>query len=367
MAENTQHVSFKDEFTKRLSGFSGENREIFDRIYKASETIGYLDPPKEMYSWIIEKFGSAKAVESQDFIKIMNVITHEGASFNELRTLRPVFTDNNFTNVIEEIAEEKGCKFSIPLTTTPADIFGRIKGKYCITASNIAKYDELHGLIIFDEHNPLLFSRRRVRDYFDVANKWFKKAQSVNKSNLYPFLMWNCLWKAGASITHGHCQLTLSEDLAHAKIEFLRSVTKDYQETHQSNYFDDVFTVHNSLGLAFQKGDVRVISKITPIKEKEIMIISPKFDDQLAELVSDVLNTYKKTLGVASFNLSIILPPMGKTKESWDHMPIVIRVVDRGRLSEKTADIGAMELYAQSVIGTNPYLVYEKLKKALKV
>jgi hypothetical protein len=56
---------------------------------------------------------------------------------------------------------------------------------------------------------------------------------------------------------------------------------------------------------------------------------------------------------------------MEKTPEVWDHMPVIVRIVDRGSLSNKTADVGSMDLFAQSVIGSNPYNVMRELKKKL--
>ena len=52
--------------------------------------------------------------------------------------------------------------FSNPYENTPEDVFGRVIGKHCVTASNIAKGDGLHGLVIFNEFNPLHFSREEV-------------------------------------------------------------------------------------------------------------------------------------------------------------------------------------------------------------
>ena len=358
-------TSFKDTFLSSMSKLSHEDKEIFDRIYKVWETKGELVLPKEMNDWVEKKFGSVEAVTVQDFLKITNVITNEGSIFNDLRTRRPISVDMGLDDILTEIEMAKTESFSQPLTGTPADTFGRIKGKYCITASNIAKYDGLHGLIIFDNYNPLLFSRKRIRDYFDVSKKWFRKAYKSNPNAIYPMFTWNCLWKAGSTIIHGHAQLVLTEGQAYAKVEALRNDTRSYQEQYKSNYFDDIYNIHEKMGLGFTRKKIKVASSITPIKEKEIMIWSDSFNDDLADIVSDTLNTMKEKLGVMSFNLSIVLPPLIEVPESWDHFPILVRMLDRGKLTEKTADVGVMELYAQSIIGTSPYAVHDELKKAL--
>lgn len=356
---------FKSSFFKYLNKFSTKDREIFDRIYKVWETKGKLVPPKEMIPWIQSTFGDVEQVKEQTFVKITNIVTYEGAVFNELRTMRPIVEDVNFTEVHEQIESIQGGPFSNPETGTPADVFGRVKGQHSITAANVAKYDGMHGLIIFNDYNPLIFSRKKVRDYFDVAEKWFKRAHNTTPKAIYPLFTWNCLWRAAASVIHGHAQVALTEGQAYAKIEELRFLTHKYQETFRQNYFDDVYYVHEKLGLGFERGGVKLMSKITPVKEKEVLIISHQVDNNLADVVSDTLNAMKEKLAVASFNLSMILHPMEKTPEVWDHMPIVVRIVDRGQLSRKTADIGAMEIYAQSVIGSNPYTVIKELKRAL--
>lgn len=350
---------------KNIAGLSTKDKELFDRIYTVTETVGKLVPPKEMYSWIEDHFGTVDAVSTQDFVKVNNKISYEGAVFNDLRTKRPVVGDSNFADIIEQIEAAKDGPFSHPKDGTPEDTFGRIVGKYCITAANIAKYDGLHGLVIHNDHNPFLFSRKRVRDYFAVARKWFSKAHESNPNALYPLYTWNCLWKAGASVIHGHSQLVLTEGIPYAKVELLRVAAHKYQEQYRSNYFYDDYYLHEELGLGFDSRNVKIMARITPVKEKEVMILSDKFNDNLADVVSDILTTLKEKLAMVSFNLSIILPPMQKTEEVWEHMPVIVRIVDRGGLTNKTADIGAMELYAQSIIGTNPYEVCEEFKKAL--
>jgi hypothetical protein len=364
MATETQR-GFKEEFLENISKFTQDQKNLFERIYTYWETRGELVPPTEMTTWIEATFGSLDAVKVQDFLKITNHVLYEGSIFNELRTKRPVIFDNQLSEIVKEIEKGSEGPFAHPLTGTPADTFGRIQGKFSVTASNVTKYDGLHGLVIYDDHNPLMFTRERLRDYFDVAQKWFDKAHEVNPKAIYPFYMWNCLWNAGSSVIHGHAQITLTEGQAYAKIEEMRSHALEYQEEFKSNYFEDDYQIHENLNLAFKKGDVMIHSKITPIKEKEIVITAKAFDDNLATIVGEVLKTVKENLGVVTFNVGVIIPPMAKTPEVWDHMPVIVRIVDRGNLSSKTADIGAMELFAQSVVGSNPYTVINALKKSM--
>jgi hypothetical protein len=67
-------------------------------------------------------------------------------------------------------------------------------------------------------------------------------------------------------------------------------------------------------------------------------------------------------MGVTSFNLALYLPPLAPVNEDWDGFPAVVRMVDRGDPANKTVDVGAMELYASSVITSDPFRVAEVMR-----
>jgi hypothetical protein len=345
-------------------------RAIFDRIFHLSTTVGQLNPPETMHQWIEGYFGSVEAVKRQRIVKITNLITMEGSLFNELRASRPMEAKAS-SDLEETIMSNLGDPFCKPLEGTPADTFGRVRGKHSITASNVAKYDGFHGLVVFNEHNPLVFSPEKVSDYMDTALAWAHKAHEVDRQARYFFFMWNCLWKSGASILHGHAQMTLSRDLHYAKVEHLRRSALRYREAHGANYFDDLYTAHKALGLALEKGHTRILAYLTPIKEKEVLLISEELDQDLKDSVYRVLRGFVERLGVQSFNLALYHKPfdftqdrpIAETEEDWSGFPVVVRIVDRGDPNNKTADVGAMELYAASVIASDPFHVAEALRE----
>jgi hypothetical protein len=337
-------------------------RERFYRIFHISTTTGYLDPPQTMYEWIKGYFGSVEAVLAQRIVKVTNVVTWEGALFNELRARRPMEARST-ANVTKSITERMGGPFCKPLEGTPADVFGRIRGTHSITASNIAKYDGLHGLVIFDEHDPLEFTAEEVVDYIDTAWAWAQEAHEADPEAKYFFFMWNCLWKAAASILHGHAQMTLTRDMHYPKVESLRRAALAYRRRYGANYFDDLYEAHEALGLAFENG-ARVISSLTPIKEKETLLLCDGLNGQLKEGLYRALRCFTMGLGVISFNVAIYLPPIVPVQgEDWEGFPILVRLVDRGDPITRTCDMGAMELYAASVIGTDPFFVAELMRE----
>jgi hypothetical protein len=243
----------------------------------------------------------------------------------------------------------------------------------------VAKYDGLHGLIIFKSHNPLEFSEKELQDYFNAAMKWFDKAYESNNNAVYPFLLWNCLWRAGASIVHGHFQLVLGEGTHYAQAEHYNKVRKEYAQNFGSDYFSDLYRIHELLELGLEKKKTKVYASITPQKDKEITIVAEKMDKGFVSAIYKVANCLVKELGVNSFNLAIIFPPLAKAIKranpanngvnnsadlaEWKGFPVIARIVNRGALNTKTSDIAGMELYARSnVIETDPYKVFEKIK-----
>ncbi|MBI2845958.1 MAG: hypothetical protein HYX86_05370 [Chloroflexi bacterium] len=336
-------------------------KELFSRIFSLAASRGYLEAPLEMHPWIEKHFGSVGAVREQNILKVTNLITGEGALFNELRSRRPMEAPDS-GNLREIIEKSRGCPFCTPLTGTPADTFGRIQGQYSITASNIAKYDGFHGLVIFHEHDPLKFSREEVADYLETALAWAKRAHQEDREARYFFFMWNSLWKAGASIIHGHAQVALTTQMPYPKVEALRQSIVEYREKYGADYFQDLFRIHSWLGLAWQTNKARIIVYLTPLKEKEILILAPNWNEDLAAAVYEVLDSYLQRLGVVSFNLAIIMPPLSSDSLDWTGFPVLARLVDRGDPLNRTVDVAAMELYAASVISSDPFAVARALK-----
>ncbi len=331
------------ELDKILGQLPRNAQELFHRLYTVEVSTGTQKVPEEMGAWVKERFGSVERVERQRIVSIKNRFTGEQSLFNELRVDRPI--DAKSTIQLAELEERANCLFCNPENKTPSDFFGRIKGKYCITASNIAKYDAVHSLIIFKEHNPLVIEREWIRDYLSTGERWFEEVTKCHaEKGLRKFFMWNCLWKSGASIIHGHMQVTASPE-RYGKLEALEKAVSGYNREFNADYFEDLYTIHNELGLAEARGRERILCYLTPVKEKEIFILSrAKRSDEMADTMYDVLRRYLD-MGVQSFNLAIFQV----------HDQHIVRLVDRGSLADKNSDIGAMELYAASVIASDPF------------
>jgi hypothetical protein len=69
-------------------------------------------------------------------------------------------------------------------------------------------------------------------------------------------------------------------------------------------------------------------------------------------------------MGVVAHNMALYLPPLAPDGEDWRRFAPHARIVDRGDPANRTSDIGAMELYAASVIASDPFRVADALMLA---
>jgi galactose-1-phosphate uridylyltransferase len=216
-------------------------------------------------------------------------------------------------------------------------------------------------LLIFQKHNPLTFDEHELGDYIETALRWFGEAHRRDASCTYPFLMWNCLEKAGASRVHGHAQLLLAKGVPYECPSRMFHAAETYRERCGRDYFGDLCKVHETLGLGVSEGSVCSFASLVPVKDKEIVVVST---DALKGNLTAVRAVYRALrcmidkLGVTSFNCAVWFPPFGEESGR----PTIVRVVDRGNIFKRPADMAAMELYGSSVIAADPYRVADALR-----
>lgn len=318
-----------------------------------------------MVPWVIRQFGSVQAVEQQTIVRVNNRYTGESAVFNELRAKRPIESPICPDDILQRLERTDGCTFCNPENQTPSDLTGRVRGKHSVTASNVAKYDAHHGLVIPTSHSPQQFTAEKTRDYLTVALEWFRQQRAVDKDAACPYLMWNVLWRAGGTIIHGHLQMTMSTGGHYPAVERFKRAGDDYSlfGANGKDFFYDLYRAHEALGLGFMRSGSRIIAELTPRKEKGVMIIRNLADwsefPQLAEPVHHVLKSYQ-AMGAQSFNVLFFLPAL-PLDNGWYRFPAIVRFIDRGPLTGNASDIGGMEFAEMPVIGTDPYKVMQQL------
>ena len=353
------------ELEARIAALPPDAKAAAERIYAVSTTTGTLVAPDEMRPWIEKLFGSVDSVTSQRIVRVTDRVTLEGALFNDLRARRPMSVpEKSGAEVAETIRSTENDPFCHPETGTPADDFGRISGALGVTASNVAKYDGYHGVLVFNAHDPLApMDAAAITDHFTTARKWAQAAFARDPVAPYYFLMWNCLWRAGGSIVHGHMQMTTTRGMHYPKVERLRQAAIAYDTQHHRDYFDDLWLVHEALGLGVAVDGARVFATLTPVKERELVVLGEVGADErtIASGVSHALRALR-SVGVVAHDLALYLPPLTADGTDWRRFPVVARLVDRGDPGNRTCDIGSMELYAASVIASDPFVVAASLQ-----
>jgi hypothetical protein len=351
------------ELPERIAALAGEARARADRLLDVRVVTGHTEPPPDLEPWLVAHFGSADAVRSQTVVKVTNVVTLEATLFAPLRARRPVDGARTERSLEAEVAETEGDPFCSAETGTPADTFGRIRGARTLTGANAAQADAHHAVIVFDVHDPLAFDPALVADLFATGRAWADRARAEDPSATNYLLIWNCLWRAGGSIVHGHAQALLGAGPHYAALERFNRSAAAYRSAHECDLVSDLVGLHRDVGLAVEASGVATLAHLTPIKERELLVVGPpgmdERDPSFTDAVARALLAYRDRLGVRSFNLALWREPLDGR---WPGFPPIVRLVDRGDPFSRPSDIGGMELYGTPIVGADPYEVIQALR-----
>ncbi len=356
---------------ERIAALPPTDRARCERLFFVQRVEGQAVIPAAMESWVTASFGAIDRVRHQTIVRVVNRFTLEGTLFNPLRALRPAGTVVSDEELHAWIAAELNQLdfFAQPLDATSADVFGRIRGRFCISASNIAKYDGWHGLVIFDEPHPLRFDRDQFADYLDVALRWLTTAHRHDPQAIYPMITWNCLPRSGATIAHGHMQMSLAREMHYTRPELWRRAALQYGSV--DCYFTDLVLTHASLDLLItDTSDGQIFVHLTPLRNREVIVLlpdplppSPLLVERLTALLYPTLRMMIDRQGMRAFNVGIALPPLIDATGAWDRMPVIARFADRGSALSVRNDWGAMELFATGCVTTDPFEVAAMLRR----
>ena len=368
-----------DLLPERIAALPAELRQISERLFYVDTATGRTEPPPEMEPWIAEHFGAVEYVRTQTIVKVTNRLTLESALFNPIRARRPTRSSALGPSQDRDAALEQWIArelaehdiFHDAERTTTADVFGRIRGRYCVSASNVAKYDGWHGLVIFDDPHPLHFGPAQLRDFLDVALRWIRAAHAHDPAAIYPIITWNCLPKSGATLMHGHMQIALARGMHYAKIEAWRRAAERYRAAAGASYLEDFLALHTALDLNIPTSTpTRAVAHLTPARNREIVFVhrAAQSEDgvpdlgELAEELGAVLRRMIDGMGMRAFNLAIALPPIGACTENWSDFAVIARLGDRGDPLTNRNDVGGMELFVATCITADPFEVATALR-----
>ena len=161
LGDDRPPVSRITDLPQLIDSLPADDRARAHALYDVSISTGQLTIPPELRDWVVAHFGSVEAVELQHVVRVTDRWTLNGAIFSPLRGRRPQSppTESAFRRLVESTVGDEFCH---PETGTPADTWGRIRGRRTITAANAAMYEARHGVVVFDQHDPLAFDEETV-------------------------------------------------------------------------------------------------------------------------------------------------------------------------------------------------------------
>jgi hypothetical protein len=341
-----------------------------ERLFEVRVDIATSDPPPAMAAWVREHFGSLDAVREQRIVRVLDRVTLDGTIFAPLRARRPIDGGGGGADderLAAEVAATLGDPFCTVEDGTPAASWGRVRGANATSGANVAAYDANHGVLVFDAHDPLAFDATDVAELLALGRRWADAARSADSPADRYLFIWNCLWRAGGSVIHGHAQVLLGHGRHHARLERWRRDAAAYRAASGASYLDDLLAVHRDLGLAIDIGPATLIASLVPVKERELWIVGQPGVDDLGEefrsAVGQVVAAYRDELGVRAFNLALWRSPLD---EPWPELRPLVRLVDRGAPFLRPSDVASMELFATPVVGADPFAVIAALRDALE-
>ena len=114
-----------------------------------------------------------------------------------------------------------------------------------------------------------------------------------------------------------------------------------------------------------EKKGVKILAHLTPFKDNEVILMAEELNLSFKERIYEVLACFRDRLGVTCFNLSLVTPPLSETEESWEDFPVMARLVDRGDPGSQASDVGGMEIYASSVVSSDPFELVRQIELCL--
>lgn len=349
-----------------IAALPAAKRARLERIFRVDEAQGEVRIPDTMRDWVAQHFGSVEAAQRQRIIRVTNVWTWEGALYNPLRGRRPMQLRSDG----EMSRPPANDVFADPVRTTSEDVFGRVRGVHCITASNISRWEGWCAVCIFDEPDVLKLTQAQARDYFRTSLQWATLANQHDPLARNFIWMWNGGLKGGASVPHAHAQMALGHGMHYAGVEALRRAATAYRERHHADYFEDLIAIHEDIELGVTLGKLRGFFYLAALRSGDMLVFGDGFNDDLADALHAGLRGLIDRAGTTAFIAGVLMPPLTSNPSSngragepadWAHFPHILRITDRGPAQMISSDVGAIDLYAHRVITLDPYAVRAQL------
>lgn len=370
----------------KLKSLDDASRLDVSRVFHIEETLGSQEVPEALRSKCARWCGGGddaassawKKAEQQRVITVHSLWTFETANFNVLRACRPVAGAtkagvNGTGELVEACAGPGRCDFCNLEELTCVEPFGRVRGKHSASAGNLFKSAGLHGLIIWDKHNPHKLTAEEMLDGLQTADAWFAKAAAWDAerggSSVNPVLFWNCFHAAGASQLHPHMQVQLFTTPV-GQEALLRSQGIRYRNTREAEGRDlcqDLVLAHRHLGLVLDlPGEVACWASLTPrVGGGELCILGPGVLGRpplaaLGGAFAAIVRAMWRCGAEAHSVIAYTIPAEGGG-QAW-----LLRCMNRGAATPVSVDAGSAEMGGLCGSGSDPYAMLAALKEEIE-
>lgn len=267
----------------------------------------------------------------------------------------------------------------------------------------MAKIAGWHGLILPHEHDPQALTADTTEELITASLLWFdrvivyerqslaspdkerppwashpllgqsfsqrlSKASAAQPTVWCPHIFWDAMPRAGASQVHTHCQVVATPMRYLSAAHKLRSAAFAYtQATSGRNYFSDLISALDSIGLAVPFGEAVICANLTPPVGVELWIMSSSPSRDFCMAFHAAIDALRSTCHMHAFTASINLPPMSSDDETSAPidsvgMPTVGRIVDRGAFGDSRSDMSANEIYGSPVTAVDPFELVRQIR-----
>lgn len=345
---------------EHIAALKSSERVCFERLFATSVTNDRSSPHADT------RIEHSENSYTASIVRVSNRWTYEGTAFDPRRQRRIAPVNDTFMRLLQRCQTPgKAC----PLC--PQEVGGTlpvpVPDDHCLLWDPRIKFDGYHAVIIFSEHNPLIYTEAAITNYLEAGAAWAEACyrdslRGDSEPAIFYLFTWNCL--CGSHI-HGHAQAVLHMRFPSPRLALLFDAVQSYRAT-GNNYFDDLRLAHYSLGLGLDVGTARVMASLTPVKERECLILAQVDDDwhDLARALTLVLTTLQadQPHGLLSFNLAVYSAPLAPVA-GWEDFTMLVRVVDRGWPLLGVVDMASMELYAESIVASDPFILADVLRR----
>jgi len=230
-----------------------------------------------------------------------------------------------------------------------------------VAGPNHARLAPLSGLVFGDAamHDLVTLTVEDITELFEAAAAYMKAASGMHAAPFWVVIQ-NGGPRSASTVDHAHLQVLGRTDRHFGYPAGVAALT-------WPRYWQTTAKVHLDLGLAVDVGGAALAyANLAPVKERDLTALTngPLVDG--ARAVWPLLQSLI-TAGTTSWSLAAIVNPrlLGLPVDAYREWPDVIwRVVDRGDIASRAADIGAAELYASTVVAADPYVVADLLRSA---